>query len=167
MCRSQRKIFMFNPVFDFSETSIHLYWQLVYRSVSSYIIPSNFPSTAIIAFAPDGKIVLIQRQDTQSWTLPGGEITWGESIKKNVRRTMTAETGLELVKIKHIAGLYFPTDNSQAHSFTEVVVADVRGDIKIKNSLEVAEVRLFNLDNLPALKQTVLNRKSKLQCQST
>lgn len=157
---------MFNPVFDFSDCEasrrhrpMQLYWQSVYHSLSSYIIPCNFPSTAIIAFAPDKRIVLIQPKDTKSWTLPGGEIFWGESIKKNVRRKLAAQTGLESVKIKHTAGLHYTADNSQARSFSIVVVTDVLGDIEIRDSLEVEEVRLFSLDNLPLAKPNNLNHE--------
>ncbi|GAB4540344.1 MAG: hypothetical protein Tsb0014_31480 [Pleurocapsa sp.] len=150
---------MFNPVFDFSDRPVQADWQSVYRSLSSYIIPCNVPSTAIIAFAPDKRIVLIQPKDTKSWSLPGGEIFWGESIKKNVRRKLAVQTGLELVKIKHTAGLHYTADNSQARSFSIVVVIDVLGDIEIKDLLEVEEVRLFSLDNLPMAKPHTLNHE--------
>ena len=147
---------MYNPIFDFDEISC-LYWQSIYRSLLGYIVPYDVPSSAVISFVSDGEIVLIKRKNTNFLSLPGGEITWGETIRKNVRRKLAIQTGLELVKIKHTAGLYFPTDNSQTCSLTEVVVAEVRGEIKIKDSTEVAEARLFNLDNLPAVEQPILN----------
>ena len=127
---------------------MQLYWRSLYSMTSSYITPSNVPSTAIIALTPDSRIVLIQRRDTEFWSLPGGEILWGESIKKNVRCKLATQTGLELVKIKQMAGLYFPTDNSQARSFTEVVVADVRGEIEIQDFSKVEKASLFALNEL-------------------
>ena len=153
---------MYNPFFDFDETSSYLCWQSVYRSLVDYIIPANVPSSAIIACMTDERIVLIRRTNTESWSLPGGEIAWNETIRKNVRRKLTVETGLELVEIKHMAGLYFPPNNSQARSFTEVVVADVRGEIEIKDSTEVAEARLFSLDNLPKVKMSAVDKELKL-----
>ena len=151
---------MYNPFFDFEETSAYPSWQSVYRSLVDYIVPANVPSSAIIACMPDERIVLIRRTSTDSWSLPGGEIAWGETIHKNVRRKLTAETGLELVEIKHMAGLYFPTDNSQARSFTEVVVADVRGKFEIKDSTEVAEASFFSLDKLPTVDRSAFSQRN-------
>jgi 8-oxo-dGTP diphosphatase len=156
---------MFNPIFDFEERPTQLYWQSVYRSISSFIVPFAVPNTAIISFAPDGKIVLIRRKNTESWSLPGGEIAWGESIAKNARRKLAAETDLELVKIKHTAGLYSSFDNSQPHSFSVVLVAEVRGKIKIKDSLEVAEARFFSLNDLPTNNQLIFPRDRHLKNQ--
>ena len=153
---------MFNPVFDFSDRPLQLYWQSVYNSLSSYITPSNFPSTAIISFAPDGKMVLIRLRDTAPWSLPGGELAWGESIAKNVRRKLAEQTGLELVKIKHIAGLYFSTNNSQAHSFSVVVVAVVRGEIEIPDFSKVAKANFFALDKLPTVERSVFSQSNFL-----
>ena len=153
---------MYNPFFDFDETLSYLSWQLLYRSLVDYIVPANAPSSAIIACMPDGRIVLIRRTNTEFWSLPGGEIAWGETIRKNIRRNLIAETGLELVDIKYMVGLYFPIDNSQVRSFTEVVVADVRGKIKIKDSAEVAEACLFSLDNLPKVKKSASDRVLQL-----
>ena len=153
---------MFNPIFDFSEYPTQLYWRSLYSMTSSYITPSNFPSAAIISFAPDGKIVLIRRRDSDLWSLPGGELAWGESIAKNVRRKLAEQTGLELVKIKHTAGLYFSADNSQAHSFSVVVVADVRGAIEIQDFSKVAKANFFALDKLPTVERSVFSQSNFL-----
>lgn len=152
VCLFFKEIPMFNPIYDFSEYPTQLYWRSLYSMTSSSITPSNVPSTAIIALTPDNRIVLIRRRDTEFWSLPGGEILWGESIKKNVRRKLATQTGLELVKIKHTAGLNYTADNSQAHSFSVVVVADVRGEIEIQDFSNVEKASFFALNELAIAK---------------
>ncbi|AFY77772.1 ADP-ribose pyrophosphatase [Pleurocapsa sp. PCC 7327] len=108
------------------------------------------PSTSIVPLLPDGTIVLIRRRDTGHWALPGGMVDWREDISNTVRRELAEETGLNLVKIRGLVGVYSSPDRDpRVHSICVVVAADVRGEFNIQDKLEISEVRAFSPDKLP------------------
>jgi ADP-ribose pyrophosphatase YjhB (NUDIX family) len=113
--------------------------------------------TSIVPVLPDGRIVLIQRRDNGKWSLPGGMVDWGEDIPTSVRRELGEETGLKLVKINRLVGVYSdPERDSRFHSICVVVGAEVEGDLQIQDKLEVMDVRAF----LPAEIPEVLSHDS-------
>lgn len=105
---------------------------------------------SIISRMPNGQIVLVQRRDNGLWALPGGFVDWGESIPTTVRRELLEETGLELVKIQRLVGVYSAPDRDpRIHSICVVVEASVRGTIQPQDTLEVKKVQAFHPDELP------------------
>ena len=64
------------------------------------IIPA---ASAIIE--DNGKILLQQRSDSQSWALPGGTMEIGENINGTLQREVKEETGLD-VEPNYIVGIY-------------------------------------------------------------
>ena len=124
-------------------------WRYV-QTVIGIIFRHPVPGTSIIPILPDGRIVLIRRRDNGRWALPGGMVDWGEDIPTNVSRELMEETGLELVKICRLVGVYSAPDRDpRIHSICIVVEANVRGEMNIQDSLEVAEVQGFELNSLP------------------
>lgn len=120
------------------------------QTVIGIIFRHPVPGTSIIPILPDGRIVLIRRRDNGRWALPGGMVDWGEDIPTSVSRELMEETGLELVKIRRLVGVYSAPDRDpRIHSICIVVEADVRGEMNIQDSLEVAEVQGFELNSLP------------------
>ena len=120
------------------------------QTVIGIIFRHPVPGTSIIPILPDGRIVLIRRRDNGRWALPGGMVDWGEDIPTSVNRELMEETGLELVKIRRLVGVYSAPDRDpRIHSICIVVEADVRGEMSIQDSLEVAEVQGFELNSLP------------------
>lgn len=106
--------------------------------------------TSIIPILPDGRIVLIRRRDDGHWALPGGMVDWGEDIPNTVRRELEEETGLELVKIRRLVGVYSAPDRDpRIHSICIVVEAEVQGTMEIQDTLEVAEIQAFSVNALP------------------
>lgn len=80
-------------------------------------------------------------------------VEWGEEIATTVRRELLEETGLELVCISRLAGVYSkPNRDPRVHSICVVVEAEVRGDIKIQDKQEISEVEAFNLKDLPSVR---------------
>jgi len=111
----------------------------------------------IIPILPDGRIVLIQRRDTGQWGLPGGLVDWGENISTTVKRELTEETGLNLLKIRRLVGVYSAPDRDpRMHSISVLVEADVTGHLKTEDFLEVMNVKAFFREELP-LENTVKN----------
>jgi 8-oxo-dGTP diphosphatase len=122
------------------------------------------PGTSIIPILPDGRIVLIRRRDTQQWALPGGMVNWREDIPRTIHRELAEETGLQLVKIRNLVGVYSAPDRDpRVHSICVVVAADVRGEIRVGDKLEISEAKAFSLKNLPRLEELSYDNGQQLK----
>ena len=124
-------------------------WQII-QTVLGLIIRHPITGTSIIPILPDGRIVLIQRRDSGLWALPGGIVDWGEDIATAVKRELREETGLEVVEIRRLVGVYSAPDRDpRMHSICVAVEAEVTGVMAIQDKNEVLSVRAFALDSLP------------------
>jgi len=124
-------------------------WQFI-QTVLGIIFRHPVTGTTIIPILPDGQIVLIRRRDTGEWGLPGGIVNWGEDIPTTARRELAEETGLELVKIRRLVGVYSAPDRDpRLHSIAVLIEADVQGTMQIKDTLEISEVKAFAPTDLP------------------
>ncbi|NEO28218.1 MAG: NUDIX hydrolase, partial [Kamptonema sp. SIO4C4] len=78
----------------------------------------------VIPILPDGRIVLVRRQDTGKWGLPGGLVDWGQDIPTTAKRELAEETGLELLEIERLVGVYSSCDRDpRLHSISILLVA--------------------------------------------
>lgn len=124
-------------------------WQVI-QTVLKLIIRHPITGTSIVPILPDGRIVLIQRRDNGLWALPGGIVDWGEDVITAVKRELREETGLEVVKIRRLVGVYSAPDRDpRMHSICIAVEAEVTGIMKIQDKNEVLNIRAFALDSLP------------------
>ncbi len=124
-------------------------WHLI-QTVLGLIFRHPIIGTSIIPLLPDGRIVLIRRQDNGKWGLPGGMVDWGEDIPKTVQRELAEETGLKLVKIRRLVGVYSAPDRDpRIHSVCVVVEAEVQGTMQAQDTLEVMDVQAFAAEALP------------------
>lgn len=124
-------------------------WQIV-QTLLGLILRHPVTGTSVIPILPDGQIVLIRRRDNGLWALPGGIIDWGEDVATAVKREIKEETGLEVVKIRRLIGVYSAPDRDpRMHSICIVVEADVQGNMKVQDKLEVAEIQAFAPSSLP------------------
>ncbi|MFB2917802.1 MULTISPECIES: NUDIX domain-containing protein [Aerosakkonema] len=124
-------------------------WQFV-QTVLGILFRHPITGTTIIPVLPDGKIVLIRRRDTGQWGLPGGIVNWGEDVPTTVERELEEETGLKLVKICRLVGVYSAPDRDpRVHSISIVVEVEAQGTMQAQDTLEVSEVRAFDLSSLP------------------
>lgn len=124
-------------------------WQFV-QTVLGVIFRHPVTGTTIIPRLPDGRIVLVRRRDNGLWGLPGGLVDWGEDIPTTVRRELAEETGLEVVKISRLLGVYSAPDRDpRIHSICITVEAEVTGKMQVRDTKEISEVRAFELPELP------------------
>jgi ADP-ribose pyrophosphatase YjhB (NUDIX family) len=125
------------------------------QTVLGIIFRHPITGTSVIPVLPDGRIVLVRRSDDGCWSLPGGMVDWGEDIPSAVRRELMEETGLELLKIRRLVGVYSAPDRDpRIHSICIVVEAEVQGEMIVGDDLEVLEIQAFDPASLPQPKMS-------------
>jgi ADP-ribose pyrophosphatase YjhB (NUDIX family) len=140
------KILAFFPAMLQSTRSLWRFGQ----TVLGIIFRHPITGTSIIPILPDGRIVLIRRSDNGRWSLPGGMVDWGEDVKSAAHRELMEETGLDIVKIRRLVGVYSSPDRDpRIHSICIVVEAEVQGEMEIQDKLEVMEIQAFPFSSLP------------------
>jgi 8-oxo-dGTP pyrophosphatase MutT (NUDIX family) len=86
----------------------------------------------------DGKILLIQRRDDQTWAMPGGGVEVGESLAQGVERELWEEAGVH-GKAVRLLGLYdtrfWPTKTRMQLCIAQFLV-EVDGDPSLHTSTE-------------------------------
>jgi 8-oxo-dGTP diphosphatase len=127
--------------------------QQIWRYLKTFLkVAFRHPITGvtIVPILPDGRIALIQRRDSGKWGLPGGLVDYGEDIPTTVARELTEETGLNLLNIRRLVGVYsHPDRDPRMHSITVLVEAEVAGNLATNDTLEVLDVKAFTLEELP------------------
>lgn len=124
-------------------------WQFI-QTVLGIIFRHPVTGTSIIPILPDGQIVLVRRRDNGQWALPGGMVNWGQNLETTVQRELVEETGLELLKIRRLVGIYSEPDRDpRIHSICVVIEADVQGTMHIEDTLEISEVKAFEPSAIP------------------
>ncbi|WNZ23404.1 NUDIX hydrolase [Leptolyngbya sp. NK1-12] len=125
------------------------FWRLLQAAIG-VIFRHPITGTSIIPVLPDGRIVLVQRRDNGRWSLPGGLVEWGEDISTSAKRELAEETGLKLIKINRLVGIYSdPNRDPRFHSICVVIEALVEGEMQVQDTLEIMNIRAFSLSEIP------------------
>ena len=129
--------------------SIKRLWQYG-QTILGLIFRHPVTGASVVPILPNGQIVLVRRQDNNKWALPGGMVEWGESIPTATRRELTEETGLELIQIRRLVGVYSEPDRDpRLHSICVLLEADVEGSLQPQDTLEIREAQAFFPQDLP------------------
>jgi ADP-ribose pyrophosphatase YjhB (NUDIX family) len=129
--------------------SVNRLWQFG-QTVLGIIFRHPVTGASIVPILPDGRIILVKRRDNGLWALPGGMVDWGEDIATTVKRELREETGLELVKINRLVGVYSTPDRDpRIHSISVLVEAAVQGEMQVQDTLEISAVQAFERNALP------------------
>jgi len=119
-------------------------------TVLGIIFRHPITGATIIPILKSGEIVLVRRKDTGEWGLPGGIIDWGEDVSTAAKRELWEETGLELIAVRRLVGVYSARDRDpRIHSISILVEADVQGNLAVQDNLEISEAKAFNRETLP------------------
>jgi 8-oxo-dGTP diphosphatase len=111
----------------------------------------------IVTYHHDARRVLLIRRGTRpllgEWSLPGGVLECGETLREAVAREAREETGL-VVETGEMLGVYERLIRNEERVQYHYVLIDflcnpVSGDLKAGS--DAAEVRWFTRDELPAL----------------
>ncbi|MBD2653267.1 NUDIX hydrolase [Synechocystis sp. FACHB-383] len=107
-------------------------------------------AVTLIPVLPSGSIVLVKRRDTGQWSLPGGLIDWRETVTITAARELREETGLQLIKIDRLLGVYSSPDRDpRMHSVTISLVVQAAGNLLVGDRQEVSQVQAFTVEDLP------------------
>lgn len=125
------------------------HWQF-FSTVLKIIFRHPVFGVTLVPVLPNGDIVLVYRRDCQQWSLPGGLVDWGENIPLTINRELKEETGLDLMKIDRLVGVYSSPDRDpRIHSICVLIAVQVSGVMKVEDSREIAEVKSFSWSNIP------------------
>ena len=118
---------------------------------------SIHPAAAVALFNTEGNIPLLRRKDSDKWTMPGGTLDFGESMKDCAIREVREETGFN-IRITGLIGTYIDphiliaySDGEVRREFTLVYAAEIEsGGLEIDaESKEYAWVPLSKTLDLP------------------
>jgi ADP-ribose pyrophosphatase YjhB (NUDIX family) len=111
--------------------------------------PRNpFPTVDAIIVLPGEKIVLVKRKNPpHGWALPGGFVSYGESMEDAVVREAKEETSLDIEIIRQLHTYSDPGRDPRFHTVSTVFVARADGDPVGGDDASLA--RAFSLDELP------------------
>jgi 8-oxo-dGTP diphosphatase len=125
-------------------------WRFI-STVLGIIFRHPITGTTIIPILPDGRIVLVRRRDTGQWGLPGGMVDWGEDIPTATQRELAEETGLELIEIRRLVGVYSAPDRDpRIHSISVLIEVEAKGTPQVRDLLEIIEAKAFLPEELPS-----------------
>jgi 8-oxo-dGTP diphosphatase len=105
-----------------------------------------FIGTNGIVVDNQGRVLLILRDDTRTWAIPGGALDSGELPTIGVAREVEEETGLSVLPSR-LVGLYFWTDRTEDYLIL-VFRCVIQGGV-IARSEESLKVAFAQTDSLP------------------
>lgn len=123
----------------------------ILREMGRHVL--RHPVVGVLAVARDesGKYLLIRRADTGTWSMPGGTLEWGETLRSALVREVREESGARVLQIGRLVGIYTrPDRDPRFHAVTiavEVTVDATR--LAPSNPLEIREAKLFERDEIP------------------
>lgn len=93
-------------------------------------------------------VVLIRRKNPpHGWALPGGFVSYGETVEQAVVREAREETGLS-IRLKGLLGVYSAPDRDpRGHTISVVFVAEAQGTPKGQD--DAASAKVFPVHGLP------------------
>ena len=100
-----------------------------------------------VAVIHEGKILLTQREDFETWILPSGGVEDDESLAQAATRETKEETGLD-VELTGLVGVYSRLGNMFPVHAVLFVAKPIGGEIKCQEGETIA-VEWFAFDQIP------------------
>ena len=134
-----------------TEQKRSLFRKLFSRALHSYFLMRRGLTLGVRAIvrSEDGKILLVRHTYTPGWHFPGGGVEKGETAVAALENELLQETGLRLEGTPAFHGVFHNNGVSQ-RDHVLVYVCNVNGRAASKStSVEIAEIRYFDFDDLP------------------
>ncbi len=126
-------------------------WRYI-KTILGVVFRHPLVGVILIPVLPNGQIVLVKRRDNGLWSLPGGLVDWGETIPSTIARELVEETGLTLVQVGRLVGVYSSFDRDpRVHSVAVAVEVSVTGVFAPIDRLEVSDIDAFAPTSLPGI----------------
>ena len=101
-----------------------------------------------VAVMHEGKILLTQREDFETWILPSGGVEDGESLAQAAIRETKEETGLD-VELTRLIGVYSRLSNMGSVHAVLFAAKAIGGEIKCQEGETIA-VEWFDYNDIPS-----------------
>jgi ADP-ribose pyrophosphatase YjhB (NUDIX family) len=115
---------------------------------------SIVPAVSAVVTDEQGRLLLIRRTDNDLWSIPGGGMEPGETLRQAVRREVAEETGMSC-EVTGLVGIYSDPGHVAAYDDGEVrqefsicFTTQLLGG-NIRTSKESSEVRFVPIQELP------------------
>ena len=99
-----------------------------------------------VAIIHEGKILLTQRDDFETWILPSGGVEDGESLAQAAIRETKEETGLDTVSATFL-NVYTNPNRHPDQAISVAYAVKVTGELKAGD--DAADAAWFAIDKLP------------------
>jgi len=116
---------------------------------------SIVPAVSVVVPDDQGGILLIRRTDNRYWSVPGGGMEPGESVREAARREVKEETGIDC-EVSGLVGIYSNPRHVAAYDDGEVrqefsicLAGRLLGG-SLRTSSESSEVRFVPVADLPS-----------------
>jgi 8-oxo-dGTP diphosphatase len=121
------------------------------REIGRHILRRPVVGVLVAARADDGRWLLVRRADTGTWSLPGGTLEWGETLRASIERELREEAGAGGVGAIELVGVFSaPGRDLRFHAVTVVVRCRVDAQARgPENPLEIREARFFAEPDVP------------------
>ena len=120
------------------------------KTLLKLLLRRPLTGVTLIPLLADGRIVLVKRRDTGEWGLPGGLIDWGETVESSAERELKEETGLNLLSIDRLIGVYSsPRRDPRMHSISISLAVTVEGSLMVGDQGEISQVKAFDPADIP------------------
>lgn len=135
---------------------MHKIATLILRKLQAMMGLATIGPRAIV-LNEENQVLLVKHTYVSDWHLPGGGLKSGESTKKELKRELMEEVGLQIEEEPQLFGIYY-------HTFMGVndypVIYIVRKFKRVHaNSPEIKESRWFSFENLPDTISTGTHRR--------
>lgn len=123
----------------------------IVHEVTRHLLRRPVVGIAAVARTGDGRYLLIRRADTGTWSLPGGTLEWGETLRVGLARELEEEAGVTRHDVVRVLGAWsLPERDVRFHAVTIGVECVIEAPSKPpSNPLEIREVGLFAEEDLP------------------
>ena len=95
----------------------------------------------------EGIILIKRKYEPKGWALPGGALSYNETLEQAAMREAKEETGLKIKELKQFKAYSDPKRDKRWHTVSVVFTAKASGRI-VKNH-ETSAIRVFPLNKIP------------------